>query len=117
MHPLLDERVRDDVSTFELLRPSEATGSLVLRGQVDRRNCGSLVASLGTADWQTDEVRLDLSQLAFIDVAGMRAIRELSEQLEDQGRRLTLIGPRAPVRHLIEMLGIDRTLSIGEAAP
>lgn len=96
-----------------LIEPG-ADGALLVRGEVDHTNCGSLTTSIGAAVADRDEVRLDLRELSFIDVAGVRAIRAAALELEAGGRRLTLVSPRGSVRRVIDLT--ETSLPIEEAA-
>ena len=78
-------------------------GDLVVRGEVDHTNCTFLAASLELAGRGQSDVRLDLRDLEFIDVAGVRAIHSAAAGLEAGGRRLTLVSPRGAVRRVIDL--------------
>lgn len=50
-------------------------------------------------------LRLDLSELEFIDCSGLRAVIQAARDAQDDGRRFELgTQPRSPVRRLLTML-------------
>lgn len=59
---------------------------------------------------QTD-LRLDLSQLRFIDCSGIRCLLQTAAALDDEGA-LILLRPRASVLRLLEMLRIQDALNL-----
>lgn len=91
-------------------------GAFSLSGEVDCSNVTALAESLETAADGHSELRLDMSQLAFIDVSGLRALLEASLLLEERGGELVLLSPRAILRRMIALLGIDGRLTIRETA-
>jgi ABC-type transporter Mla MlaB component len=73
--------------------------TLRLAGELDFA-CADALASV--LDAHLDEpMRLELAELRYVDVAGMRAMRGRT------GRRLTITGASAPVRRMLELLGWD----------
>lgn len=113
VHPLVLADEGDGAGHGLLIEPGPA-GALILRGEIDRSNSASLARSLEAVAARRDEVRLDLRELSFIDVAGLRAIRNAAEQIEAAGGSLTLVAPRFVVRLVITLLGIDGKLTIEE---
>jgi ABC-type transporter Mla MlaB component len=74
-------------------------GALRLAGELDCDCAGTLADLLG-ADFDR-ELRLDLADLRFVDVAGMRALRPRVGQL------LSIAGATGPVRRLLSLMGWD----------
>ena len=74
-------------------------GALRLAGELDCECAGTLADVLG-ADLDR-ELRLDLADLRFVDVAGMRALRPKIGQL------LSIAGASEPVRRLLSLMGWD----------
>jgi anti-anti-sigma factor len=117
VHPLiLSDCSAGAASPHELLVEPGPRQELVLRGEVDCSNSSSLTHSLEAAIARKSELRLDLRELSFIDVAGLRALGRAGERLEAAGGRLTLISPRLLMTRLLAMLEIDGPLTIEEAA-
>ncbi|MCP3104403.1 SulP family inorganic anion transporter [Myxococcus sp. K15C18031901] len=74
---------------------------LKIRGDLDVRSCGNLSATLQGPLWPRHLV-LDLSGVKYMDAAGLRAIRELSEILTARGGRVLVAGARRGVATLLE---------------
>lgn len=82
-------------------------GALRLSGEVDVSNVPSLTSALrATADGRSALV-LDLAGLDFIDVAGMRAIRDAALGLAIRGGELAVLSPRPAVERVIGLMGMD----------
>jgi ABC-type transporter Mla MlaB component len=74
-------------------------GALRLAGELDC-DCAGTLADVLSADLDR-ELRLDLADLRFVDVAGMRALRPKLGQL------LVIAGASEPVRRLLSLMGWD----------
>jgi anti-anti-sigma factor len=60
------------------------------------------------ASEEASELVLDLAELAFVDVAGCRALVTGTEALRDGGGRVFLRGVNGQVQKVMALLGIDR---------
>jgi anti-anti-sigma regulatory factor len=85
-----------------------AEGALRLAGELDVANAGDLSVIL--AAHFHGPLRLDLADLSFVDVVGMRALRGRI------GQRLTIVAASDQVRRLIELLDWDSDPDV-ELAP
>jgi anti-anti-sigma factor len=115
VHPLMISDGPAEASHELLVEPGPER-ALVLRGQVDHLNTRSLLRSLEAAGARQDQLRLDMRELSFIDVAGLRAVGQTGERLASRGGQLTLVSPCRLVERLVPLLGIDETLTIEPAA-
>ena len=81
--------------TFEVRISDTGTGLLVhLDGELDVETTSWFVEALGgslTADGER-EVELDLSGLTFLDVAGVRALVRVHDQVTSEGGRVRVCG-------------------------
>jgi anti-anti-sigma factor len=59
------------------------------------------------------DVVVDLSELRFIDAAGMRVLARAADRMRRDGRRLRLDGPNPHLRRLLTLLGLE-TLTVQE---
>jgi anti-anti-sigma factor len=77
-------------------KTAQAGGWATLAGELDIAYAPLLDQALREAEASASRViLLDLRELAFIDLSGMRVIAEASERLKRRGRRLILVrGPR-----------------------
>jgi anti-anti-sigma factor len=92
---------------------------IVLRGEADVTSLPDLRGALaGIALDGTREVDLDVSGLAFLDVAALRHLTLFARELGEGGRRLRTRGATPAVAHLIRLVGVDGDLGLdGTAGP
>ncbi|HET9671355.1 MAG TPA: STAS domain-containing protein [Actinomycetota bacterium] len=95
----------------------ERSGSIAIVrfvGEIDMSNAATVrqrVAEAVTPD--DDAVILDLSELSFIDSAGLHVVFELSAMLEERRQRLLLCAaPESQVDRSIGIVGLPRTVSV-----
>jgi anti-anti-sigma regulatory factor len=89
--------------------PTYAPRGLRIVGTVDVTTAGALNTTLQLAThWPDPEIRLDLGELEFIDVAGVRTIVRTARTLEP-GRRLVISRLAAGLRKVFGIVGWDRT--------
>ena len=81
----------------------DADGVLSLSGELDVATAESFVQCGTTELERSDELRVELSDLAFIDSSGIRAILALAERANGS---LVLCHPRENVRKVIDLTGI-----------
>jgi anti-sigma B factor antagonist len=86
----------------------------VLTGEVDMSNAASVRLEIaGSVTPEDDAVIVDLSELAFIDSAGLHALIELGGALEERRQRLLLCVPHgSPTERAIEIIGIPHAVTV-----
>lgn len=62
-------------------------------------------------------VRLDVSELTFIDGAGLRSITAEHQQLRERNGELVLAGADGRLRRLLSLTRLDNVLHTVDAAP
>ncbi|GHG85067.1 SulP family inorganic anion transporter [Comamonas sp. JC664] len=77
---------------------------LRVRGDLDVRSCANLSAALQGPPWPRHLV-LDLSDVKYMDAAGLRTIRELSDVLAVRGGRVLVAGARGGVAAMLQEAG------------
>jgi anti-anti-sigma factor len=86
----------------------------VLTGEVDMSNAASvrlLISESVTPD--DDAVVVDLSELAFMDSAGLHSVVELSTVLDERRQQLLLCVPHgSPMERAIEIIGLPRAVAV-----
>ena len=86
----------------------------VLTGEVDMSNATSvrlLISESVTSD--DDAVVVDLSDLAFMDSAGLHSVVELSTVLDEGRQQLLLCVPHSsPMQRAIEIIGLPGAVSV-----
>ena len=90
------------------------TAVAVVTGEVDMSNAASVrqqVAESVTPD--DDAVIVDLSELSFIDSAGLHSLIELGTVLSERRQQLLLCLPReSTIRRAIEIIGLPHAVSV-----
>jgi anti-anti-sigma regulatory factor len=89
--------------------PTYAPRGLRIAGTVDVVTVGALTTTMQRATrWPEPDLRIDLGELEFIDVAGVRAIVRTAAGLEP-GRRLIIERLAPGLRKVFGIVGWDRT--------
>lgn len=85
-----------------------------LSGEVDMSNATPVRQRIAEFVTQEDDALiLDLSELSFIDSAGLHAVFGLSAVLEEKRQRLILVVPTgSQVERTLEVVGIPGTISM-----
>jgi anti-anti-sigma factor len=85
-----------------------------LTGEVDMSNATSVrqqIAESVTPD--DDAVIVDLSELAFMDSAGLHSVVELGTVLEERRQQLLVcVPPGSPMQRAIEIIGLPGAVSV-----
>lgn len=82
------------------------------RGDIDLATAPSLRSALKAALATHREVVLDLSQVTFMDCAGLGALVDARNQADRCGGRLLLRGAGRPVARLLHLTGLQRRLTV-----
>jgi anti-anti-sigma factor len=92
----------------------EKTVVAALTGEVDMSNAATVrlqIAESVTPD--DDALVVDLSDLSFIDSAGLHTLIELGTVLDERRQQLLLCLPQgSTIRRAIEIIGLPRAISI-----
>ena len=86
----------------------------VLTGEVDMSNAASVRLQIAESVTPGDDALLvDLSDLSFIDSAGLHTLIELGTVLDERRQKLLLCLPQgSTIRRAIEIIGLPRAISI-----
>jgi anti-anti-sigma factor len=86
----------------------------VLTGEVDMSNAAPVrqqIAESVTSD--EDALIVDLSELSFMDSAGLHALIELGTVLDERRQQLLLCIPHgSPIERAIEIIGLPQAVSV-----
>lgn len=87
---------------------------IVLAGEVDLGNAESIAQKItGAISNQARRVSLDLTDVAYLDSAGLRILFSLADRLTTLQIELELVAPlRSPARRVIELSGLDSLTSL-----
>jgi anti-anti-sigma factor len=86
----------------------------ILTGEIDMSNATSVrqqIAESVTPD--DDAVIIDMSELSFIDSAGLHAMIELGTVLDERRQHLLLcLPPNSTIRRAIEIIGLPHAVAV-----
>jgi anti-sigma B factor antagonist len=86
---------------------------LSLRGELDIANTTALELELHNAEATRPPVLvLDLAQLRFLGVAGLRAILDAARRARNDGRQLVVSNPVPHIVRLFELTAIDQSVEL-----
>ncbi len=82
-------------------------------GELDMTGAFKLESGLDPLleDESVDSLQLDLSEVAFVDSAGLGALLALRERAQDRGIALEIAAASDPVRRLLDLTGLGDALT------
>jgi anti-sigma B factor antagonist len=98
------------MSDFEISRMQDGVG-LKLVGELDLATTPELTKALLDAALSYSPVRLDLSELTFLDSCGIHAILTHARSQNGHGP-LVLLNPSTQVSRILDILGLDEHAGI-----
>jgi anti-anti-sigma factor len=95
----------------------ERQGTLCLvrvHGEIDLSNAHEVSAAIGTLMGQDARLLVvDLSDITYLDSAGVALLLRLAERLRARRRQLHLVVPRgSPVRRVLDFTGLPRVIPL-----
>ena len=113
----LDDSARSWSGADELLQFrlgwNGTTETLYVSGELDISSGPSFERAAASAlDGQGGAFHVDFSGLTFMDSTGALSLVRVHERVERVGRELVLMHPSRPVRRVLELLGLDRLISV-----
>jgi len=86
----------------------------VITGEVDMSNAPSIRLQIAeSVTPEHDALIVDLSELSFIDSAGLHALIELGTVLDERRQQLLLcVPPGSQIRRAIEIVGLPQAISV-----
>ena len=95
------------------VRSDASTGTAALSGELDISGVAGLREALDELHRRGHRrVELDLSDLDFLDAAGLGELVRADRRFRDSGAELVLTGLRPAQRRLLEITGLDRVLTL-----
>jgi anti-sigma B factor antagonist len=88
-----------------------STVTVAAAGEIDLSNVGELRAAVNSAGENCDRLRLDLTQIDFIDSTGLGVLLELRGTLRARGVTLEIVAGEGPVRQAVEITGLGELLA------
>jgi anti-sigma B factor antagonist len=94
-------------------RRQERSNVLPLKGEIDLHVSPSVTASLNQMiEKKPQRMVVDLSEVTYIDSAGLAALIEAMQKVEGYGGKLLLAGLQETVRSIFEISRLDQVFQI-----
>lgn len=92
---------------------TETRARLELRGELDMSSAPMLTRELDAVEsHHPKEIVLDLAELSFMDVTGLRTILDAARRARRAGSALVIANPLPHITRLLELTAIDQTLEV-----
>ena len=93
--------------------PTSEQYTICVTGEVDISNADKLRAAIDFAlEQPTEEVRLDLADVAYIDSTGIGVLVGAAHHAADHGKRFSAVNAQPGVMRVAQLLGVDQEISI-----
>jgi anti-anti-sigma factor len=102
--------------TFEITTERQGgTVTLSPRGELDIATAHRVAQSLLAVEHEEDVALtvVDLAELTFVDVAGLRALVEAAWRAGRRGRQITFVEARPEIRRTVGLVGLDLVATLG----
>jgi anti-sigma B factor antagonist len=93
-------------------RVDEVVLVLQVDGELDIKSTDSLRSALDAAEREGDIVRIDAGGVSFVDSTALGVLLASAQRLSARGGRLELINVSPPVRRILDMTLIARTVHV-----
>ncbi|MEU0795761.1 STAS domain-containing protein [Amycolatopsis sp. NPDC005961] len=112
-------RTRNPALRLRTSWPAPHAVLITARGALDTATAGDLAALVSDRLWATPErLTLDLSEVDFLGVAGVRMLLHAALQAEQSGTDLLVVtGPNPMVRRALRVTEADRRLTVAALRP
>ena len=100
----------DDDLTLHASRDG-STAIVAAKGEIDLSNVGELRTAVTEAAEDCERLRLDLSDIEFIDSTGLGGLLELRSTLRARNVVLEIVAGEGPVRQAVEITGLAELLA------
>jgi anti-anti-sigma factor len=88
-----------------------STAIVTAEGEIDLSNVGELRSAVTGAAQDCEKLRLDLSDIEFIDSTGLGGLLELRSMLRARSVTLEIVAGDGPVRQAVEITGLAELLA------
>jgi anti-anti-sigma factor len=97
---------------FVRRRVDEVVLVLQVDGELDIKSTDSLRSALDAAEREGNIVRIDAGGVSFVDSTALGVLLASAQRLSARGGRLELINVSPPVRRILDMTLIARTVHV-----
>jgi anti-sigma B factor antagonist len=87
---------------------------LAVSGEIDAHTAPALKSAADEALAQRSELRLDMSEVEFIDSSGLGVLVSITEAARDAGGDLVVVTPSRAVVRLLELSGLAEHIHVDD---
>jgi anti-sigma B factor antagonist len=91
--------------------------AIAVSGELDIAGVPELEAALLAQEAAGRDIDLDMTDLTYIDSAGMTVLFQTAQRARRAGWELTVVGVGKRVAEMLELTGLDAVLGLDDAAP
>ncbi len=88
------------------LSVAASPGGWTLSGEIDAHSAPALEEATSELPDAADPIRVDVSEVSFIDSSGLRVLIALATRANDEGRSVVLDNPSGAVTRLLEITAL-----------
>lgn len=93
--------------------PTPELYTITVTGEVDISNADRLREAINFAlEQPTEEIQLDLAQVAYIDSTGIGVLVGAAHHAAEHGKGFSVINAQPGVMRVAQLLGVDQEISI-----
>lgn len=100
------------MTDFIRFEKTDSLTTVFINGEVDLSNSAELRKTILAALKTTPEVKVDLSDVEYIDSSGIAAMVEGLQFANSNGRRFSLTNPSSQVSSILELARLDQVFDI-----
>ena len=93
--------------------PTPELYTITVTGEVDISNADRLREAINVAlEQPTEEIQLDLAQVAYIDSTGIGVLVGAAHHAAEHGKGFSVVNAQPGVMRVAQLLGVDQEISI-----
>lgn len=93
--------------TLDLRNGHDGPAVVCLQGELDLAGVHRVQDAFALAADAADVVAVDLAELSFVDLQGVRALYEANQRAARRGARIVFVSPGQPVLRVLGLLDLD----------
>src|SRR5689334_25417545 len=113
IHPRNHAEMKEDPASPNSTQLQSRSNVVALKGEIDLHISPAVTAELnGVIDRKPERLVVDLSEVSYIDSAGLAALIQAMQKVEGYGGKFMLCGLQETVRSIFEISRLDQVFQI-----
>lgn len=104
----------DGAERLRISRSQEGPHTITIAGELDAYSAPAFEAALAETPIDGD-LRLEVSEVGFIDSTGIRAVVTVDNELREKGHRVVVVDPSPPMKRLLELTSLDQRFLVEDS--